>query len=224
AWARPPAGCGPAGRNSPVTRPVVPDVKLSFAITFDYRCPFARVASLHVAEGLEAGAPWDVTWVPFSLAQVHVGDGEPDVWDAPEPDAGLRAQQVAVATRDLAPDRFLAVHRGLFDLRHVHGVSLRDTDAVTAVLEQAGVDPARVWDAVASGGPLDAVRKAHEAAVRDHDVWGVPTFIRGDQAAFVRLMAPPTGAEDAVRTVERILGMLDDWPELNEFKHTTIPR
>ncbi len=47
----------------------------SFAVTWDYRCPFARNAAEHVLDGLGAGADWDVRWVPFSLGQVHVAEG-----------------------------------------------------------------------------------------------------------------------------------------------------
>ena len=56
---------------------------LSFAVTWDYRCPFARNFHEHVLTGLEAGADWDVRFVPFSLDQVHVAEGDPDVWDDP---------------------------------------------------------------------------------------------------------------------------------------------
>jgi non-ribosomal peptide synthetase component F len=53
----------------------------------------------------------------------------------------------------------------------------------------------------------------------------VPTFIVGDQAAFVRYMDRPDGdAERAIRTIDRTLDLLDGWPELNELKHTSIPR
>ena len=51
----------------------------AFEITYDYRCPFARNAHEHVLDALEAGADWDVTFVPFSLGQVHVTEGQPDV-------------------------------------------------------------------------------------------------------------------------------------------------
>jgi hypothetical protein len=36
-----------------------------FAVTWDYRCPFARNAHEHVLAGLADGADWDVTFVPF---------------------------------------------------------------------------------------------------------------------------------------------------------------
>ncbi len=42
---------------------------------------------------------------------------------------------------------------------------------------------------------------------------------------FVRLMDRPEGdGELATTTVDRVLDLLTGWPELNEFKHTSIPR
>ena len=78
---------------------------------------------------------------------------------------------------------------------------------------------------IATGTPLETVRKEHEAAAANDEVWGVPTFIASGQAAFVRLMTTPDGdTELARRTVERIFDMLTGWPELNEFKHTSLAR
>src|SRR2546423_5362989 len=58
-----------------------PPVARQFAVSFDYRCPFARNAHESVVAGLEAGRDWDVTFVPFSLDQIHVEEGEPAVWE-----------------------------------------------------------------------------------------------------------------------------------------------
>ena len=52
-----------------------------FSVTWDYRCPFARNAHEHLVAGLAGGADWDVTFVPFSLSQVHVPEGGTPVWD-----------------------------------------------------------------------------------------------------------------------------------------------
>jgi hypothetical protein len=61
--------------------------------------------------------------------------------------------------------------------------------------------------------------------VANHEVWGVPTFILGEHAAFVRLMDLPNGDTELARTtIERIIDMLDQWPQLNEFKHTSLTR
>jgi hypothetical protein len=200
-------------------------VPLSFAVTWDYRCPFARNAHDLLVEALRAGADWDVTFVPFSLGQVHVAEGEPDVWDTPERDSGLLALQVGVAVRDGHPERFLDVHQALFDARHEHGRQIRDEEVVREVLLAADVDADAVLGEVAGGRPLETVRKEHEAAATGHDVWGVPTFLSGERAVFVRLMAPARGDGDAARTtIERVVALLQGWPELNEFKHTTLSR
>ncbi len=82
---------------------------------------------------------------------------------------------------------------------------------------------AEVFDAIAGGEPLATVRKEHEAAVAENNVWGVPTFVLGDRAVFVRLMHGPTSDAEGRDTVERILDLLA-WTDLNEFKHTSIPR
>ncbi|HSK91529.1 MAG TPA: DsbA family protein [Euzebyales bacterium] len=197
----------------------------AFSITWDYRCPFARNAHEHVLAGLAAGARWDVRFVPFSLGQVHVAEGEAPVWERPNDDSGLLALQVGTATRDVDPQRFPAVHRDLFAVRHDHGHRLRDRDRLREVLDRHGVDADAVLARVDGGAALKVVQLEHEHAASDHDAWGVPTFASGDRAVFVRLMDRPGGdGAKAVRTVERILDLLDGFSELNEFKHTSIPR
>lgn len=197
----------------------------SFGVTWDYRCPFARNAHEHLLDGLDAGADWEVGFIPFSLGQVHVAEGEPDIWDRPDDDSGLLALQAGVVVRDRLPDRFHAVHRGLFALRHDEGGRLNDEAAVRHVLDREGVDSGAVFAEIASGDALETVRREHTDAAKGHNVWGVPTFIAGGRAIFVRLMDRPQGDhERATRSIERIVDLVTGWPELNEFKATSIPR
>lgn len=191
-------------------------------MTYDYRCPFARIAHEHVLDGLAAGAGWEVTWTPFSLGQVHVEEGGVDVWDEPSRDSGLLALQVSVAVRDHQPEHFPTVHRALFEARHGQSADLRDPNVVRAALEAAGADADAAFAEVSSGGPLDVVRKEHEASVAEHSVFGVPTFVAGGRAMFVRLMERPRDPEHAVTTVEKVLDLATGWLELNELKQTTI--
>jgi protein-disulfide isomerase-like protein with CxxC motif len=198
---------------------------LEFAVTWAYRCPFARNLSEHILLGLASGAPWEVTWVPFALEQTHVAEGEPDVWDDPAMTPALLAIQAGIAVRDRFPEQFLVAHGALFAARHDLGLDLRDPDLVKETLGATGVDAEAVMAEVATGRPMETLRKEHERAVADHAAFGVPTVIAGGQAVFVRIMNRPHGdAELAVRTVERVLDLVTGWPELNEFKHTTISR
>jgi len=199
----------------------------SFAITWDYRCPFARNAHEHVLAGLAAGADWDVTFAPFSLGQAHVAEGEPDVWDNPEKDTGLLALQAGVVVRDLDAAAFLRVHRALFAARHDEGLHIEDEQVVRAALVKSGVDADAVLARIADGSALEQVRKEHEAVVADGNVWGVPTFIAAGQSVFVRLMTrSPEGADPqpSITAIQRVLDLVIGWPDLNEFKHTSIPR
>ena len=196
-----------------------------FSVTYDYRCPFARIAHLHLVDALEAGADWNVTFLPFSLRQMHVEEGEPSVWDEPEQDSGLTVLQVSAVVRDKFPESFLGLHRRLFDLRHVESGDLRDHDVLAHAMRASDVEPELVFEAIAEGWPLDVVRDAHQDAVESHHVWGVPTFIAGDDAVFVRLMEGPDGdPATSVTTIEKVVDLLTGWPQLNEFKHTRVRR
>lgn len=195
-----------------------------FAVTWDYRCPFARNAHEHVVTALGAGAPWDVRFVPFSLDQVHVESGSPDVWDNPARRPALLAMQAGIVVRELMPRQFPSVHLALFRARHDEGQDLRDEPVVRRVLTSQGVDADEVLGEIGEGWPLETFRKEHDHSVTSYSVFGVPTFIAGDRAVFVRLADRPAGDADRARTsIERVVGLLVGWPELNEFKHTTLP-
>ncbi len=197
----------------------------AFEVTWDYRCPFARNAHEHLVAALEGGAPFEVTFVGYSLSQGHLEEGETPVWDEPDKDSGILAMQAGIVVRDKLPEMFLPVHRGLFALRHDEGGDLRDEGALRKVLEANGVDADFVFSEIESGWPLQSFRAEHERGVAGHEVWGVPTFIVGDQAVFVRVMTRPDGDGEAARsTIERIVRLVSEMPELNEFKHTSIPR
>lgn len=195
----------------------------SFGLTFDYRCPFARLVHDHVVEGLRGGADWDVTFLPFCLGQAHVEEGEPDIWDTPEDDSGLFALQVAISVRDNQHTAFLDLHQGLFNHRHTAGGSLRDRDVLRPILTVAGADADAAFADVDSGRTLQVVRDEHERFVRSHQVWGTPTFVVEDKAVFVRLLDHAHGDRDRARaTIDRILDDIE-WPILNELKHTSVP-
>ncbi len=198
-----------------------------FAITFDYLCPFARNANEHVVAGMRDGADWDVRFVPYSLAQGHVEAEQQDVWERDEPDKvpGVLALQAGLAVRDLDPERFPAVHTALFAARHDQGLDLKDVEVVRNAVAGAGADADAVFAQVQSGTAMDTLRAEHTSAVEQHEVWGVPTFIAGERAVFVRLMDRPNGdTAGARRTIEHIVDLVEGAPMLHEFKQTDLPR
>ena len=195
----------------------------SFAVTWDYRCPFARNAHEHLAVALADGADWDVTFLPFSLSQVHVPEGGTPVWDDPAKAPDLLALAAGVVVRDQYPDRFLDAHVALFAARHDEGLDLRVPGVVAGVLDGVGLPGDKIVAEVGTSAPAQEIRRAHERAVNELEVFGVPTFVVDDRAVFVRLMSRPQGdAALARRTVQGVLDLFDTLPDLNEFKHTSL--
>jgi hypothetical protein len=195
-------------------------VSRKFAVSFDYRCPFARNAHESVLAGLEAGRDWDVTFVPFSLDQVHVEEGEPPVWER-DPTAwgtGVHALLWGIAVRDRFAGDFAAWHAAAFSARHDEGKKIAKPEVLREIGASVGLDTTAVEAEIASGRPLEQLAQEHTEAVKRHAMFGVPTFVVGDRAVFVRLM-DRKNPDDIDRTLDLL-----DWRDLNEFKHTSIPR
>ena len=195
----------------------------SFAVSWDYLCPFARNAHEHLLAGIRAGADWDVTFVPFSLAEAKVPEGEPSAFDTPEARRFLYALAAGVTVRDEYPDEFPSFHTRMFAARHQQSRDIRDEAIVREVVTEQGLDAdvvmGRFDDAIAK------IRDEHRAAVADHAMFGVPTFVLGDRAVFVRLMDRPGEDEKkGLESIEGVLRLLEEMPALNEFKYTKISR
>jgi hypothetical protein len=196
-----------------------------FAVTWDYRCPFARNAHEHIVAALADGAEWDATFVPFSLSQVHVAEGATPVWEDPAKEQDLLAMAAGVVVRDRFPEQFGRAHLALFAARHDEGLDLRIPDVVADVLDRAGVPGSDVLAEVKSGDPIAEIGRAHTEAVSRWQVFGVPTFIVDDRAVFVRLMSRNAGDGPAGRqAIEGVLDLFDTQPDLNEFKYTTLSK
>jgi len=195
-------------------------VARSIAVTFDYRCPFAYNGNAAVIAAVRAGNDVDFRFTPFSLDQAHSEEGEAPVWER-DPSAwgtGTLALLYGIAARDAFPDQFFDAHLALFAARHDKGLKLGHEDVVRDAVAEAGLDPDAVADEVASGRPLKTLATEHAEAVDRWAVFGVPTYIEGDEAVFVRFME-----RGRVYDLERMLEMLQ-WARLNEFKRTQIPR
>jgi 2-hydroxychromene-2-carboxylate isomerase len=164
----------------------------------------------------------DIEWrfVAFSLDQVHVEEGDTPVWERPETErgTGVLALEWGIAVRDAFPDRFLDAHWALFAARHDLGQKLHELDTVRAAVSSVGLDADAVAEEVASGRPLQTLAKEHSEMVDGFAVFGVPTFVEGDEATFVRFMT-----RNDLGDLARVIDLLP-WSRLNELKRTRIAR
>jgi hypothetical protein len=195
-------------------------VARELAVTFDYRCPFARNAHEAVVTALREGADLDVRFLAFSLDQAHAEEGEPRVWERQPSEwgTGVTALLYGIAVRDQFPERFFDFHIAAFAARHDHGEKLGREEVVREAAASVGLDVDAVAEEVWSGRPLKTLAAEHTEQVERWNAFGVPTFIEGDEAVFIRFME-----RNRVDDLERALELLD-WTRFNEFKRTQIPR
>ena len=192
----------------------------SIGVTFDYRCPFAYNGNLAVINAIRGGSDVEFRFVPFSLDEVHVDEGEAPMWERDEADwgTGVLALLYGLAVRDTFSEHFFDAHLALFGARHEQGLKLQEEDVLRDAVASVGLDPDAVAEEARSGRPLKTLGDEHTECVERYGVFGVPTFCEGDQAAFVRFMQ-----RGDVPDLERMLDLLQ-WSGLNEFKRPRIPR
>lgn len=192
----------------------------SISLTYDYLCPFARNANEMVVEALAQGRDLDVSFVPFSLKEAHADADDVAQWELPldAVGTGVLALLWSIAIRDNHPDSFLDFHVSLFNARHDDGCDINNESVIEDVCESVGLDPIRIRECVATGVPAKTLGTEHSRVVEAYAVFGVPTFIQGDEAVFVRFMD-----RHEMQDLERVLEMLK-WTNLNEFKRTRIDR
>lgn len=191
----------------------------TFALTYDYLCPFARIANETVLEALEDNPDWNVEFRPFSLSQNHADEGSTPVWDRPEGSDGTRGTQAllwSLAIRDAFPDAFRSFHQELFTARHDKAADVDADNVLSSAAAAAGVDADDVRVIVASGVPAKTLAAEHAENVERWSVFGVPTFIQDDEAVFVRFME-----RHKTDDLTKVLNMLA-WTNVNEFKRTTV--
>jgi protein-disulfide isomerase-like protein with CxxC motif len=177
---------------------------------------------LHIITALRNGADFEVRFLPWSLRQPHLAEGENDVWDDPARDGETAALCASLSVRDHQPSRFLDAHEALFEARHVHGVRLNNFEEVAEVLAKVDVDVDAVSQDLDSRWAHQMLKDGHRE-MESYGAFGVPTFVVGEDATFVRYMDVPT--EDAGASIDLVGSLLDMMahrPALNEFKHTKI--
>ena len=163
----------------------------SFAVSFDYRCPFARNAQEAVVDRIARGRDWDVA-VPRRSRWTRCTSGGRAARLGTRPRrTGHRRARVGVghrgARRVPRPLPRLA-RRRCSPPATTTARSSRKSDVLARDRTSVGLDPDAVAAEVASGRPLATLAAEHTEAVKNYAMFGVPTFVVGERAAFVRLM------------------------------------
>jgi predicted DsbA family dithiol-disulfide isomerase len=200
---------------------------IELEVFYDYNCPFVFRAS-RMLDAVARSGERDVRvgWRYFSLAQVNHRSDDPDdgwtVWDAPEsePVRGRLAFKAAEAAR--RQDRFDALHHGLLAARHVERRDIDSFDVVEEVAGAAGLDLAWFRRDLADPEILRRLARDHTEGRDVHGVFGTPTLVLREGAAYLRL-ARELDEADAGRVFDRVIDTIALEPEVLEIKRPVRP-
>jgi predicted DsbA family dithiol-disulfide isomerase len=197
---------------------------MQFDLFYDYMCPFVYRASVLLQNVRDSGErTLDVRWRYFSLAQVNSKDDGWTIWDAPasERARGQLAFKGAEAAR--RQDRFEDFHLSLLQARHRDRLDIDEVAIVERVADEAGLDLDRFRKDVSDPAIPQAIARDHEPAVKEHGVFGTPTFLfPNGAAAYVRISEAPNG-HDAVKVFDRIVSVAGGEPRILEIKRPNKP-
>jgi hypothetical protein len=194
----------------------------SFGLSYDYRCPFAKNIHLHVLAALSAGADFDVDFIPWTMSQGYREEGAPDVWEDARHDSSLVALAASISVRDEQPEHFLGAHEALFRARHERAIRLSTFEEIVSVLSPLGIDMDKVAADLTSRRPHRVIGESFRKMER-YEAFGVPTFVVGNDAIFVRYMNPPSEDPTAsIAVIDSLVTLMATQPELKEFKHTRV--
>jgi len=182
---------------------------------FDVMCPYAYQTSLWIRE-VRALTGLEINWRFFSLEEVNRVDGKKHPWER-EWSYGWSMMRIGALLRrhDMADlDRWYAIAgRAL----HIDGHKPHDPVVARVLLEQLGLDPSLVDQAIADPTTHDEVHADHRRVI-DAGGYGVPTLFFADgQCLFGPvLLDPPTG-EAALRLWNAVTAWTE-FPHLYELQ------
>jgi len=111
----------------------------------------------------------------------------------------------------------------MFRGRHEKGIRLVTIEEIEGLLAPLGVDMDKVRSDIASRRPHQVIGESFKRFAKV-EAFGVPTFVIGNDATFVRYMNAPTNdAHASIAVIDSLVSMMANQPELNEFKHTRAP-
>ena len=142
---------------------------------FDPICPWAWLTS-RWASRLEALGELEVRWRFFSLAVVHLKEGDDpgpaaELWGSP----ALRL--LALVRRQQGNSGVARLYTAIGTLVHEEGMSLPEDGTLPHALERVGMDPALLAKAQSDRTLWDEVLADHRAAVAACEAFGVPTIV-----------------------------------------------
>jgi len=187
---------------------------------FDIMCPYAYQTSLWI-RNVRTETGLDIRWKFFSLEEINRAEGKKHPWER-DWSYGWSMMRIGALLRrtDMGLlDRWYAEAGAAL---HEQGRKPHRPEVAEAILEEMGLDPGLVRQAIDDPTTAAEVLAEHERVVAKGG-FGVPTLLFADDQALFGpvLVDPPEGAE-AVRLWDLTVGWLE-FPHLYEVQRPKGP-
>ena len=182
---------------------------------FDLMCPYAYQTSLWIREvrrltGLE------INWRFFSLEEVNRVEGKKHPWER-EWSYGWSMMRIGALLRRSNMDDLDKWYASAGKALHVDGLKPHVPEVAKSLLEELGLDPGLVDEAIQDSTTSDEVMAEHKKVI-DAGGYGVPTLFFADgQCLFGPVLIDPPVGDDAVELWDSVVAWTK-FPHLYELQ------
>lgn len=182
---------------------------------FDVMCPFAYQTSRWIREVRDLTG-LQVNWRFFSLEEINRVEGKKHPWER-EWSYGWSMMRIGALLRRRSMPELDAWYERAGRALHVEGHKPHERAVARTLLEEIGLDPGLVDEAIGDPGTHDEVLADHRRVV-DAGGYGVPTlFFPDGQCLFGPVLIDPPTGEAAVRLWDAVVAWTE-FPHLYELQ------
>ncbi|MDJ0768538.1 MAG: DsbA family protein [Ilumatobacter sp.] len=181
---------------------------------FDVMCPFAYQTSKWLRDVREQTG-LTINWRFFSLEEINRQPGKKHPWER-EWSYGWSMMRIGARLREIGMEHLDAWYERAGRALHEDGHRPHDPDVARHLLEELGLDPALVDEAIGDQATHDVVRAEHDRVVAAGG-YGVPTMFFGDHCLFGPVLIDPPTGDAALRLWHAVTAWLE-FPHLFELQ------
>ena len=187
---------------------------------FDVMCPFAYQTSRWIREVRDLTG-LQVNWRFFSLEEINRVEGKKHPWER-KWSYGWSMMRIGALLRRRSMADVDAWYERAARALHVEGHKPHDPAVARHLLQELGLDPALVDEAIADPSTGDEVLADHRRVV-DAGGYGVPTlFFPDGQCLFGPVLIDPPSGDAALRLWDAVLAWTE-FPHLYELQRPKAP-
>lgn len=185
---------------------------------FDVMCPYAYQTSLWIRE-VSRLSGLEVRWRFFSLEEVNRVEGKKHPWERPW-SYGWSMMRIGALLRRRSMAELDAWYLAAGTALHVDGRKPHEPAVARRLLEEIGLDPGLVDEAIEDPTTSDEVMADHQRVI-DAAGYGVPTlFLPDGQCLFGPVLIDPPMGDAALR----LFGAVAAWGEFPQLYELQRPK